>query len=296
MAKLRSPSKSLNQREEGCFQIWTRGLSPNTIEAYRSDLSRFRSFVRKPLTEVTPSDIQAYQAQLGDNPNSNQRRMASLKSFYKCFVALGHIVRTPITWSRSLRIRPQYTARYLSPEIVASMMTEEPQSRNRLILHLLYACGLRVSELCGLLWGNLVSHAASNRMTLHVLGKGGKERAIPLPPDLVESLRAYRNNDTAEHDYIFTGRFGGALTRSQVLRIVRRAAYRVGVSAKVSPHWLRHAHATHSLQNGAPLHVVQHTLGHSNLQTTSGYLHVRPDESSSHFLNLHPKRERSTES
>ena len=294
MAKLRFPSKSLTQREEGCFQIWTRGLSPNTIEAYRSDLSRFRSFVRKSLADVTPSDIQAYQAQLLDSPNSNQRRMATLKSFYRCFVALGHIARTPITWSRSLKIRPQYTARYLSPEIVNSMLTEESQPRNRLILHLLYACGLRVSELCGLRWGNLVK--ASGGMTLHVLGKGGKERAIPLPSDLVESLRVYRSKEASEHDYILTGRFGGALTRSQVFRIVRRAANRVGIAVKVSPHWLRHAHATHSLQNGAPLHVVQHTLGHSNLQTTSGYLHVRPDESSSHFLNLHPKPKRSTES
>ena len=289
-----SRSIPMTEEERACFKLWTQGLSPNTVSAYALDLKLFKQFVKKPLEEVEPRDIQLYQTQMNTAPNSRQRRMASLKSFFKCFAALGYISKSPVRWSRSIRIRPNYAERYLEQDVVAQMIDQEPNPRNQLILQTLYTCGIRVSELCNLFWGNLTVNRKTNFASLYVYGKGGKERVITLTPQLSQSLLTYRGKHSNDAP-IFTGRFDKPLVRSQVMRIVRQAAHRVGVRVNVSPHWLRHAHATHALQNGAPLHVVQHTLGHENLQTTSGYLHVRPNESSSAFLNNNITSERKPE-
>ena len=161
------------------------------------------------------------------------------------------------------------------------MIALEKESRNRVLMLLLYTAGLRVSEACNLRGRNLRTRGDTGQLTIY--GKGGKTRAILLPAAMWQdllSLDALANPDAP----VFRSRTGKALDRSRVLRIVQEAAKRAGVEGGVSPHWLRHAHATHSLERGAPIHLVQATLGHASVATTSRYLHARPSQSSAEFI------------
>jgi integrase/recombinase XerD len=153
--------------------------------------------------------------------------------------------------------------------------------RNFLILRLLYLAGLRVSELCQLCWKDTVPRGETGQIT--VQGKGGKVRTILLPATLWEQLQQLRV-DASASDPVFRSKNGKLLERTRVFRIVKAAAQRAGINGKVSPHWLRHAHASHSLDRGAPLHLTQRTLGHSRIGTTERYLHVRPNDSSAMYL------------
>jgi integrase/recombinase XerD len=168
------------------------------------------------------------------------------------------------------------------------MICAEKNPRNQAILLLLYTAGLRVQELCALRWQDLAKRKPGGQMT--IFGKGGKTRIVLLPEPVWFELSKLKNN-AAPSDPVFVSRqrdsFGKSLDQSQVNRIVAAAAEAAGIEKKVSPHWLRHAHATHSLNRGAPLHLVQNTLGHSSIATTSRYLHARPDDSSALYLNVH---------
>jgi integrase/recombinase XerD len=148
---------------------------------------------------------------------------------------------------------------------------------------LLYTAGLRVSEECGLRWRNLRPRGDAGQIT--VFGKNGRTRSIALPALLWSELIALRNKASAE-DPVFPSRSGKFLDRGRVRMIVRRAAKQVSIAEPISPHWLRHSHASHALDHGAPIHLVQATLGHSSVATTSAYLHARPGDSSARFLPL----------
>jgi integrase/recombinase XerD len=164
------------------------------------------------------------------------------------------------------------------------MIALESNPRNKLILKLLYGAGLRVSELCYLKWCDVKSSGESGQIT--VFGKGGKTRAVLLPVSLYRDIQNLRG-DRSHDDSVFMSRKNhGHLDPSMVMRIVRAAAARVGIEQNVSPHWLRHCHASHSLDRGAPITLVQSTLGHSNVATTSKYLHARPNDSSARYLSV----------
>ena len=151
------------------------------------------------------------------------------------------------------------------------------------MLRLLYMSGVRVSELAQRKWCDLMPRAESGQVT--VFGKGGKTRAILLKPKTCDLLLALRGNRGAV-DPVFRSQKGGHLDVSQIRRIVYvyAAAKRAGLPQKVSPHWLRHAHASHALDRSAPIHLVQATLGHASVSTTGRYLHARPTVSSSLYL------------
>jgi site-specific recombinase XerD len=179
------------------------------------------------------------------------------------------------------RYADRLAERILAESDVQRMIALETDPRNRVLLLLMYTSGLRVSEACGLRWRNLRARGDAGQLT--VCGKGGTTRAVLLPAamwkDLL-SLDAVRSLDAP----VFRSRTGKVLDRSRVLRIVQESAKRAGVDGAVSPHWLRHAHATHSLERGAPIHLVQATLGHASIATTSRYLHARPTQSSAEFI------------
>jgi integrase/recombinase XerD len=153
--------------------------------------------------------------------------------------------------------------------------------RNRALLRLAYAGGLRVSELVGLAWRDLQPRDDAGQVT--VFGKGGKTRTVLLSAATWAELVALRK-DAGADDPVFRSRRGGHLDPRQVRRIVLGAARRAGLEAKVSPHWLRHAHASHALDRGAPVHLVAATLGHASIATTGKYAHARPSDSSSRYL------------
>ena len=260
--------------------LWLYGRSPHTQRAYRADVGRFMVFAGKPLPQITLADLQAFADSLAPlSPASRARTLSAVKSLLAFSHRLGYL---PFDVGQAVRlpaIRGTLAERILSEGDVQRMLALEPGPRNRALLRLLYGAGLRVSELVALTWRDAQDRGDSGQMT--IMGKGGKTRAVLLSMDTWRELGTLRGADDAP---VFPSRNGGHLDPSQVRRIVKGAARRAGITAPVSPHWLRHAHASHALDRGCPIHLVQATLGHASVATTGRYLHARPTDSSSRYL------------
>jgi integrase/recombinase XerD len=267
------------------IEIWLHGRSRHTRRAYRADVDRFLHGAGKPLPWVTLPDVQAFADSL-DNlaPASRYRTLSAVKSL----LAFGHRVGyLPFDVGRALRlpgVRDRLAERILPEADIHRMLSLEPDGRNRTLLMLLYASAIRVSELCTLCWRDLQATGDAGQIT--VFGKGNQTRSIQLPSSVWKELEKLRGTAGAEDPVFRSRKHGAALQNVAVLRIVRGAACRAGLDLPVSPHWLRHAHASHALDRGAPIHLVQATLGHASVSTTGRYLHARPKDSSSRFLAL----------
>ncbi len=266
-------------------EIWLHGRSPHTQRAYAADVARFAGRAGKPLRAVTLVDLQSFADSLADlAPASRYRTLSTIKSL----LAFGHrIGYLPFDVGRALRlpaVRNRLAERILPEADVHRILSLEPNIRNRAILTLLYASGVRVSELCGLCWRDVQGNGDGAQVT--VFGKGGKTRAVQLPESVAGFLNKLRGKAGDDDPVFRSRRHGQALTPVAVLRVVRHAAQRAGIELPVSPHWLRHAHASHALDRGAPIHLVQATLGHASITTTGRYLHARPKDSSSRFLAI----------
>ena len=275
--------------DDHLIELWLHELSPHTQRAYRADVERFRSRAGKPLRSVTLTDLQEFaNSMTGAAAGSRYRTLSAVKSL----LAFGHRLGClPFDVGRALRlpsVRNRLNERILSEADLHRILTLEPNPRNRAILTLLYASGIRVSELCTLAWRDLQPNGDGGQIT--VFGKGSITRSIQLPASVWQLVTGLQTKDTAPDDPVFRSRKAtkhhGFLQPVAVLRIVRTAAARAGIKLPVSPHWLRHAHASHALDRGAPIHLVQATLGHASITTTGRYLHARPKESSSRYLPL----------
>jgi len=271
--------------DDQLIAIWLHGRSAHTQRAYRADIARFRAGAGKPLPAITLADLQNFADSLGDlAATSRYRALSAVKSLLGFGHQLGYL---PFDVGRALRlpaVRNRLAERILPEADVHRMLSLEPDERNRALLLVLYASGGRVSEVCNLCWRDVQANGDGAQLT--VFGKGGKTRAIQIPASVAGLLSNLRSN-ASDEDPIFRSRKGGkAIQPVGVLRIVRHAARRAGIELPVSPHWLRHAHASHALDRGAPIHLVQATLGHASITTTSLYLHARPKDSSGRFLAL----------
>lgn len=270
------------------IELWVHGRPENTIRAYRGDVERFRTRAGKPFRKVQLADLQSFANALSDlSPATRYRILSAVKSL----LAFGHrIGYLSFDVGRVLRlpaVRNRLAERILPEPDLHRIMSLEKDARNRAILMLLYAAGIRVSELCELSWRDLQTNGEGGQVT--VLGKGSVTRSIQIPASVWKLVMGLRQANAGMNDPVFQSRkkkSGGRLKPLAVLRIVRAAAQRAGINSPVSPHWFRHAHASHALDRGAPIHLVQATLGHANVQTTGRYLHARPQDSSSRFLPL----------
>jgi site-specific recombinase XerD len=279
-------SRAKAHTDEQLVALWLHDRSAHTQRAYRADIARFRAGAGKPLARVTVADLQAFADSLVDlAPVSRYRTLSALKSL----LAFGHrIGYLPFDVGRVLRlpaVRNRLAERILPEAEIHRMLSLEPSERNRTLLTLLYASAVRVSELCGLCWRDVLANGEGGQIT--VFGKGGKTRAIQIPASVWKLLEKLRGSDTGADDPVFRSpKKGGGLQPLGVLRLVRQAARRAGIDLPVSPHWLRHAHDSDALERGAPIHLVQATLGHASITTTGRYLHARPKDSSGRFLAL----------
>jgi integrase/recombinase XerD len=287
VSKLFEPSPSIARPDddEMLVDVWLRTHSPNTQRAYAADIARFLVRVPKPLAAVSLKDLQVFATSLTGLKHSTAARVLSaVKSLLGFGFRAGYL---PSDVGRAFQVRAgrDNLAQRILPEAdVHRILILAPNERNRGLLTLLYASGCRVSEVCGLKWQDLQATAEGGQIT--VLGKGGKTRSIQLPPSVWKQLLSLRGKAGPQDPVFRSRKKGGHLRPYAVHRIVRQVAKRAGIKEKVSPHWLRHAHASHALDRGAPIHLVQTTLGHASLATTSRYLHARPKESSSKFLAL----------
>ncbi|MFB2771878.1 tyrosine-type recombinase/integrase [Pelatocladus sp. BLCC-F211] len=290
-SQLSTPDVTSYDTDHRLIEIWLHGLSGDTQRGYKRCVSEFLCWVKKPLDSVTLADLQNWQDTFfGYAPHTQRLKMAAVRSLLSFGHKIGMLPTNVSMGLRQPKIKDTLNERILSEEEVAAMISAQKNPRNQAILLLLYTGGLRVNELCALRWKDLSARKPGGQIT--IFGKGGKTRIVLLPEPVWKKLCKLKNNAVGS-DPVFVSRekdsLGRTLDQSQVNRIVAAAALAAGIDKKVSPHWLRHAHATHSLNRGAPLHLVQNTLGHSSVATTSRYLHARPDDSSALYLNVQTK-------
>ena len=275
--------------DDQLIELWLHERSTHTQRAYSADIERFRSRAGKPLCAITLSDLQGFANSLTEGADASRyRTLSAVKSLLAFGHRLGYLRFDVGRVLRLPSVRNRLNERILPEADLHRILSLEPNLRNRAILTLLYASGVRVSELCGLAWRDLQPNGEGGQIT--VLGKGSKTRSVQLPAAVWGLLVELRGTGSNPGDPIFRSRKAkerdGFLQPVAILRIVRAAARRAGIKLPVSPHWFRHAHASHALDRGAPIHLVQATLGHASISTTGRYLHARPKESSSRYLPL----------
>jgi integrase/recombinase XerD len=272
--------------DEQLIDLWLHGRCATTKRGYRGEIERLLRFTTKSLHQIRLTDLQSFADSLAASelvPATRRRTLAAVKSLFAFGHRLGYL---PFDTARPLRLPPlrdTLNERILDESQVQRMLALERHPRNNVMLTLLYATGVRVSELCGLRWSDCCERGTAGQVS--VLGKGHRVRTILLPASVWRRLIGLRG-DAAPENPVFRSRKSGHLHPSQVLRIVKAAAARAGIDRNVVVHTLRHCHASHSLERGAPIHLVQSTLGHSQISTMGRYLHARPNDSSSRFLPL----------
>jgi integrase/recombinase XerC len=274
-----------------------RGASAHTLKGYRTDLADCAAFLADrslgTLLDADARTLRAYLAALHERGlarSSVARRLAALRSFYRFLMRRG---RARVNPAREIRA-PKPPARlptYLPIDESEALLRAEPAAtpagvRDVAILELLYATGVRVAELSGL----DVTDVDLREGAVRVYGKGGKERIVPVGRKAVDALRAYlqRRGDPARGP-VFVNERGGRLTVRSVHRIVRARARAAGLYRRVSPHTLRHTFATHLLDAGADLRLIQELLGHARLGTTQKYTHVSADRLMKVYDAAHPR-------
>ncbi len=262
--------------------LWLHGKSANTVDGYRRYAERFfRHIGNKPLSECTLMDIQMWSITLGGSNNSKRVAVGAIKSLFSFAKQLGVISSNLGILVKPPTAKNRLAERILTESEVQQVINNTTNGRDRAIIRLLYFAGLRVSELCALKWRDLKARGDGGQIT--VFGKGEKTRTVLVGAGIWREIQELKG-DSRKDDPVFVSAKGGHLCRSMVFHIVKNAAKRAGLEGNVSPHWLRHSHASHSLDRGAPIHLLQKTLGHSSVAITEMYLHARPTDSSSLYL------------
>ena len=278
-------------------------LAPRTVEAYRRDLAHFAAWLERSPATASADDLAAYVAQLradGLAATTIARRVAAIRSFFRHQVLVGARDDNPAA-QVELPKRRRTLPRTLSPGEVerlidAAMGTTPRAMRDRALVELLYGGGLRVSEATGL---DKNSVDLENRF-VRCIGKGNKERVVPIGRPAVDALRRYLAHGRAHLELqprmeLFLNARGGPLTRAGVFLILRKLGEKAGLEAgRVHPHLLRHSFATHLLEGGADLRAVQEMLGHADLATTELYTHVSDRRRRELYFQAHPHARRKT--
>jgi len=279
------------------------GLARNTLEGYRRDLEKFATWLQSErgagLLDATDADIQGFLAHLvrveKARPSSTSRTLSSLKRLYRYLLRQNRIARDPTLEVSSPKL-PRNLPKSLSEEDV-ELLLNAPEAktplglRDRTMLEVLYASGLRVSELVGL----TLAQVSLNEGVVRVIGKGSKERLIPLGEEALDWLKRYSIEarplllDGRMSDALFVTQRGEPMTRQMFWYLIKKHAQQGGLHKPLSPHTLRHAFATHLLNHGADLRVVQMLLGHSDISTTQIYTHVARERLKQLHARHHPR-------
>lgn len=289
-----SPMSLTRASDDQTLIAWwlRRFTSRHTLRAYQADLDLFAKVVGRPLRQCVADDMVALDVWLRDNASNarRQRVIATIKSLFRFAQETGYHAVNPAMAIRVPKPTETLHERILAEDETLTMLTMTKDVRQRAILTLIYAGGLRAGELSGLKWKNLIARE-DGKAQLSVTGKGNKTRQILIPAKTHELIRSYRKQFIADigdinESPIFQTKTGSPLHTNQIWRIVKQASQRAGLSKKISPHFLRHAHCSHALDAGAPIHLVKQTLGHADLKTTGRYAHARPHESSGEWLKV----------
>ena len=286
---------------QGFLALLAARRSPRTVDAYRRDLAQLAAWLERPVATAKTDDLERYLAELraqGLAPATIARRIAAVRSFFRHEQLLGARADNPAA-ALDLPRRARRLPRTLSPGeaerlIDAAAGTTPRALRDGALVELLYGAGLRVSEAIGL----DKNGADLDDRLVRVVGKGGKERVVPIGRAAVEALRRYLSRgrphlDSRHRRELFLNARGGALTRAGAFLILRKLAAKAGLEPeRVHPHLLRHSFATHLLEGGADLRSVQEMLGHADLATTELYTHVSDRRRRELYFQAHPHAKR----
>ena len=280
-----------------CDALWLEdGLSKNTLQSYRRDLEQFAGFLgERPLEKAQEQDLYAFLAARRGRASSAARMLSSLKRFYGWGVREGRLAADPTLRLDPPKRTPRFPKTLSESDVEALLAAPDATAplgvRDRTMLEVIYASGLRVSELVGLKTFEVNLEAG----VLRILGKGSKERLVPLGEEAVDWVRQYIKSSRNEilrkgkSDHLFVTARGAGMTRQAFWHLVKRYGARAIPRKPLSPHVLRHAFATHLLNHGADLRVVQMLLGHADISTTQIYTHVARERLKALHAKHHPR-------
>ena len=300
--KIEAPPESRAAIDEFCDSLWLEdGLSKNTLEAYRRDMTLYAHWLgqerAKPLYATQPEDLNAYFAARHDQtkPSSSNRRLAVLKRFFQLALRQNRIGADPCLKLRSAKQPPRLPKTMSEGQVEALLaapdVSEPLGLRDRTMIELMYASGLRVSELVLL----KSIEVGMNEGVLRVTGKGSKTRLVPFGEEAGAWIARYLAEGRPQimqgqvDDALFVTARGGPMTRQMFWTIIKKYSLQAGIAVRLSPHTLRHAFATHLLNHGADLRVVQLLLGHADISTTQIYTHVARERLKQLHAQHHPR-------
>lgn len=278
-----------------------RGLSPNSVAAYEQDLQRLTSYMQQHNIDIVKATYEDLQAFLFDTFQSissvctQARLVAGVHSFYRFLLYHNYIQQDPSELLETPK-KEHHLPDVLTLDEIDSMIAQldmsKPEShRNRAIIEMLYGSGLRVSELVNLRLSDIYRQEGFMR----IIGKGSKQRLVPISP-VADQWLQYWLEDRSKldikpeySDIVFLNRYGRQLTRAMIFTIIKTLARQADIHKNISPHTLRHSFATHLLQNGAALRIIQQLLGHEDITTTEIYTHIEIQDLREAILKYHPE-------
>lgn len=286
-----------------------RSLSDRTVEAYLRDVGKLRTYAEAQRPALSPEalkleDLQAFittTAKTGSKATSQARYLSALRVFYRQLLREKSIAEDPTELLHSPRLARKLPV-FLTLEEINEMIERIDMSRtlahrDKAMIEALYSCGLRVSELCGL----RLSWLHFGEGFIRVVGKGDKERLVPIGPEAMACITTYLEHERVRlprrpkaEDIVFLNARGGQLSRMSVFNLVKKLAVAAGVRKTISPHTFRHSFATHLVEGGADLRAVQEMLGHASITTTEIYTHLDREYLRSNILQFHPRTKRRT--
>ncbi len=278
------PKITTASTDDQILTLWAAQKSPATQKTYFYVVKQFRSFTDKPLNQITFDDLLHWMDSLGgQSQNTKRNKIAVVKSLFGFAHKVGYIPVNPAQLLKQPKENDCRVERILSKTQVKAIANSADTFRNEMIAKTLYSLGLRVSELIEMQWDDFTQ--TDNGIKLKVTGKGSKIRFLIVPANLYTDLLQLRKNSDSE--YVFSsrkGNNGGKLSRVQVYRIIKQLGDDQYI--KATPHYLRHSHATHSLDNGCDLNLLSSSLGHGNIAITSRYLHASETDGSANYIEI----------
>ena len=273
---------------------YERAYSDNTVGAYMNDLNKYEEFLKKDILKSDTEDLEKYLKYIKNLESTTvAHKITSIKSYFNYNIKRGIVSVNPADKVSRPKLT-KHLPEYLTEEEVGKLLDVEVRSpydyRNKTILELLYSSGIRISELVNIKTPNY----DSEECLIRIMGKGSKERIVPLGDYAINIMNDYMNNyrpliNKKHTDYVFVNNRGDKISRQFIFKVIKKEALKKGIKKDISPHTLRHTFATHLLKNGADLRIIQELLGHENISTTQIYTHVTNNKLKSDYETYFPK-------
>ncbi len=270
--------------------------SNNTILSYDNDLKRLNNYFKnKDFLKLTVNDLVKFISSLKElSPSSISHMISTLKTFYSYFIKIDKIKVNPTDALKSPKLGlhlPEYLTIDEIDKLLDIDITDPFSARNKAILELMYATGLRISEVISLEFKNI----DTEECIVRVMGKGSKERIVPINDYALKVLNTYLEEyrplmvKNEVNNYLFLNNHGKQMTRQGIFKMIKAECLKKGITKDISPHTIRHTFATHLLENGADLRIIQELLGHSDISTTQIYTHLTNDELKNDYKKYFPR-------